>query len=115
MTSGGYTGPFPYQGNINAPNNSLADQGLGIGNATRFNPKVRNFGNLNENMSLTRTFPVHEKVRLEFRAEAFNAFNRMRYGTGSTQLQSQTFGIPTGSGIQINTPRQVQVALKLSF
>ena len=115
MQSGKYSGPFPYQGNISAPNNSLADQGLGIGNATRYNPKVRNFPNLNENMSITREFPIHEKTRLEFRAEAFNVFNRMRYGTGSTQLQSQTFGIPTGSGIQINTPRQMQLALKLYF
>ena len=84
MKSGNYSGPFPYQGDINNPNNSLANQGLGIGNATRFNPKVRNFHNLNENISLTREFPIHEKIRLEFRAEAFNAFNRMRYGTGST-------------------------------
>ncbi len=29
MQSGSYSGPFPYQGNISAPNNSLADQGLG--------------------------------------------------------------------------------------
>ena len=115
MQSGNYSGPFPYQGSIGNPNNSLPDQGLGIGNATRYNPKVRNFPNLNENMSLTRSFPIHERIRLEFRGEAFNVFNRVRYGTGSTQLQSQTFGIPTGSGIQINTPRQMQLALKLYF
>jgi len=115
MQTGGYSGPFPYQGSISNPNNSLADQGLGIGNATRYNPKVRNFANLNENMSVTRSFPIHEQIRLEFRGEAFNVFNRMRYGTGSTQLQSTTFGIPTGSGIQINTPRQMQLALKLYF
>ncbi len=115
MQSGNYSGPFPYQGDIKNPDNSLPNQGIGIGNMTRFNPKVRNFPNLNENISLTREFPIHEQIRLEFRAEAFNAFNRMRFGTGSTQLQSQQFGIPTGSGIQINTPRQLQLALKLYF
>ena len=115
MQSGNYSGPFPYQGDINHPNSALANQGLGIGNVTRFNPKVRNFPNLNENISLTREFPIHEKTKLEFRAEAFGAFNRVRFGTGSTQLQSQTFGQPTGSGIQINTPRQLQLALKLYF
>ena len=115
LQSGNYSGPFPCQGDIRNPNNSLMNQGVGIGNITRFNPKVRNFPNLNENLSLARTFPIHEKTQLEFRAEAFNAFNRMRFGTGSTQLQSQQFGIPTGSGIQINTPRQLQLALKLHF
>jgi hypothetical protein len=115
MQSGNYSGPFPYQGDIKNPNNSLVNQGVGIGNMTRFNPKVRNFPNLNENLSIARTFPIHEKTQLEFRAEAFNAFNRMRFGTGSTQLQNQQFGIPTGSGIQINTPRQLQLALKLYF
>ena len=68
------TGPFPLQGSGTALNS--------IGNATRFNPKVRYFPNLNENMSLARTFPIHEKMRMEFRAEAFNVFNRVRFGTG---------------------------------
>ena len=56
-----------------------------------------------------------EKVKMEFRAEAFNVFNRVRFGTGSTQLQSSTFGVLSGAGSQINTPRQLQLALKLYF
>ena len=101
------TGPFPIQGSATALNS--------IGNVTRYNPKVRLFPNLNENMSATRVFPIREKVSLEFRAEAFNVFNRVRFGTGSTQLQSATFGVLTGSGSQINIPRQLQLALKLYF
>jgi hypothetical protein len=79
------------------------------------NPKVRLFPNLTENMSVTRSFPITERAHLEFRAEAFNIFNRVRFGTGSTSLQSQTFGVLTGSGSQINSPRQMQLALKLYF
>jgi hypothetical protein len=101
------TGPFPLQGSGTSLNS--------IGNDTRFNPKLRLFPNLTENMSITRTFPIHEKIRMEFRAEAFNVFNRVRFGTGSTQLQSQTFGVLTGAGSQINTPRNLQLALKLYF
>jgi hypothetical protein len=101
------TGPFPTQGAGTAYNL--------IGNETRFNPKLRLFPNLNENMSATKTFPIRESMRLEFRAEAFNVFNRVRFGTGSTQLQSQTFGVLSGSGSQLNTPRQLQLALKLYF
>jgi hypothetical protein len=101
------TGPFPLQGSGTALNL--------IGNETRFNPKLRLFPNLNENMSVTKTIPIHEAIRLEFRAEAFNVFNRVRFGTGSTQLQSQSFGVLTGSGSQLNTPRNLQLALKLYF
>ena len=115
LSGSSYSGPFPYQGDTSNPNNSLADQGLGIGNMTRYNPKVRSFPNLSENISLTKEFPIHESTRLEFRAEAFNILNRMRFGTGSTQIQSSTFGQPTGSGIQANSPRTLQLALKLYF
>jgi hypothetical protein len=101
------TGPFPTQGSATAFNS--------IGNVTRLNPKVRLFPNLTENMSVTRSFPITERAHLEFRAEAFNIFNRVRFGTGSTSLQSQTFGVLTGSGSQINSPRQMQLALKLYF
>ena len=101
------SGPFPTQGL-----NTAYD---GIGNDTRYNPKVRLFPNLNENMSITRNFPLREKIRLEFRAEAFNVFNRVRFGTGNTQLQSSQFGVLVGSGSQINTPRNLQLALKLYF
>ena len=53
---------------------------------------------------------------MEFRAEAFNAFNRVRFGTGSTQIQSTNFGkLLISAGNQINTPRQLQLALKLYF
>ena len=101
------SGPFPTQGTGTALNS--------IGNATRYNPKVRLFPNLNENISVGgRSLPIREAVKLEFRAEAFNVFNRVRFGTGSTQLQSQSFGVLSGAG-GINTPRQLQLALKLYF
>ena len=101
------SGPFPIQGTGTALDS--------IGNATRYNPKVRLFANLNENMSLTKNFPIREKMRVEFRAEAFNVFNRVRFGTGNTQLQSQSFGVLSGAGSQLNTPRQLQLALKFYF
>jgi hypothetical protein len=101
------SGPFPTQGLATAYNS--------IGNDTRYNPKLRLFPNLNENMSLTRSFPIREKIRMEFRAEAFNVFNRVRFGTGNTQLQNSQFGVLVGSGSQINTPRNLQLALKFYF
>ena len=79
------SGPFPAQG-LNALNR--------FGNTTRYNPKLRTFPSLTENMSVTRVFPIHESIRLEFRAEAFNVFNRVRFGTGPTQLQDPELRTP---------------------
>ena len=86
-----------------------------FGNMTRYNPKFSQFGNYNENISIAKSFPLKEKIRLDFRAEMFNAFNRVRFGTGSLQIQSNQFGQLTGSGDLLNTPRQMQMALKLYF
>src|SRR5260370_683929 len=44
------TGPFPLQGTGTALN--------GLGNETRYNPKVRLFPSLNENLSIAKTFPL---------------------------------------------------------
>jgi hypothetical protein len=101
------TGPFPLQGTGTALN--------GIGNETRYNPKLRLFPNLNENLSLAKTFPIKEKVRFDLRVEAFNVFNRVRFGTGNTQLQSTTFGKLTSNGDLLNSPRTMQMAAKLYF
>ena len=81
-----------------------------MGNATRYNPKARAFPNLNENISLGKAFSLSETKRLEFRAEAFNLFNRTVFGTGSANLNSNAFGLVTD---QVNTARQLQVALKI--
>ena len=103
----GCTGPFPNQG--------LATSLNGFSNATRYNPKVRQFSNLNENLSLSKSLPLRESLRVEFRAEAFNVFNRHRFGTGSLSLQDQNFGHLTSSADLLNTPRQLQLALKVYF
>ena len=105
-TTAACTGPFPNQGVL---------QNVGFGNATRFNPKVRQFPNLNENLSVARTFPIKESLRMEFRAEAFNVFNRVRFGPGDLNLQDQNFGQLTSSSDLLNSPRQLQLALKLYF
>ncbi len=63
-----------------------------LGNATRYNPMVRAFPDLNENVSLGKTFPLTERFRLDFRAEAFNVFNRVVFGNPNTNLSSTPSG-----------------------
>jgi len=81
-----------------------------LGDATRFNPLVRAFPNLNENVSLGKSFPISERFRLDFRAEAFNLFNRTVFSAPVTNLNNNSFGLVTS---QSNSPRQMQMALKL--
>jgi hypothetical protein len=81
-----------------------------LGDCPRLNSQVRNFSTLNENVSLAKTFSVSERFRLDFRAEAFNIFNRVQFGGPSSNLNSSSFGIVSS---QANSPRQLQGALKL--
>jgi len=62
-------------------------------------------------LSLFRTFNI-ERVKVEFRAEAFNATNSVVYGTPVTTLNSVTFGQVLGPA---NTARQLQLGGKIYF
>ena len=42
---------------------------LAIGNSTRFNPKLREFSNYNENLSIARVFRISERFSAELRGE----------------------------------------------
>jgi hypothetical protein len=107
----------PYSGRFN-PNGDLylspaafpAQPSYLLGNATRYNPKVRGFANLNENLSLGKSFKMAERFRLDFRAEAFNIFNRTVFSSPNTNLNSTTFGVVSA---QANSARQMQFAMKL--
>jgi hypothetical protein len=55
-----------------------------LGNATRYNPAVRAFPNFNENVSLGKSFLLTERFKLDFRAEAFNLFNRVVFSAPAT-------------------------------
>jgi hypothetical protein len=66
----------------------------------------------NLDISLFRVFPIRERTRLEFRAEAFNATNTPVWGAPVLNLANPNFGRVLNVA---NTPRQLQLALKLGF
>lgn len=82
------------------------------GNATRHNPKARTFPNLVNNLSLSKSFPIGERLRADLRAESFNIFNNPRFASGSRNVDDPNFGVVRS---QINEPRRMQFALKLYF
>jgi len=66
----------------------------------------------NFDLSFFRSFPLTESKRLEFRGEFFNAFNTPRFGQPDSTIGDQYFGQVSS---QANSPRQIQLALKLYF
>ena len=55
---------------------------------------------------------INERIQVQFRAEAFNAFNRVQFGVPNTSINSTAFGVITS---QQNSPRNLQLALRLLF
>ncbi len=67
----------------------------------------------NEDISVTREFPVIERVKVNFTVEAFNVTNSVLFnGPASLDINNANFGRITG---QQNTPRSLQLALKVIF
>jgi hypothetical protein len=58
-----------------------------------------------------KNFSLKERAALQFRAEAFNIFNRPNFGNPVSNLTAANFGAITSA----SSPRILQFALKLSF
>lgn len=86
-------------------------------------PDLYTFGNSGRNIlrtdgltvwdaSLMKNFAIREGMRLQFRAEFFNALNHPDFGTPTANLSSRNFGRVFGTR---TSPRIGQFALKLIF
>jgi hypothetical protein len=86
---------------------------------------LRGFGAWQMNFAVRREFPIREKLKLQFRAEAFNIFNHPNFGRIDGFIFDPTFGQATATlanslvGLnplyQTGGPRSMQFALKLTF
>ena len=66
----------------------------------------------NLDFSMFKNFSVRERIKLQFRAEAFNVTNTPVFAAPGTTVNGVNFGVITG---QSNAPRALQLALKLLF
>jgi Carboxypeptidase regulatory-like domain/TonB dependent receptor len=101
--------------------------GTAAGNAPR--NFLRGFGAWQMDLAIRREFPIYERLKLQFRAEAFNILNHPNFGTINPTYCSAgpgcTFGQATATlansvgGLnpvyQMGGPRSMQFALKLTF
>jgi hypothetical protein len=83
-----------------------------FGNSARTLPDVRSHGIANYDFTVFKNTKITEKVGLQFRAEIFNLFNRVRFAYPGTTVGTPQFGVISG---QYNDPRLVQLALRLLF
>jgi hypothetical protein len=68
----------------------------------------------NWDFSLFKNFPIRERARFQIRGEFFNVFNHPSFGNPGATLGTSTFGKIGGTAANY-TPRQIQLAAKLTF
>ena len=73
--------------------------------------QVRGFGTISENLTLTKSVPLTEKVRFQLRAEFFNLFNRHQLGGITTGINNPNFGQVTS----VSGSRQAQMSGRIDF
>ena len=83
-----------------------------FGNAPRLMPDLRCPGVDNFDISVFKNTNISERLKLQFRAESFNSFNRVQFGVPNTSINSSAFGVISS---QQNSPRNLQLALRLLF
>jgi hypothetical protein len=81
-----------------------------FGNVSATLPDIRNDGVRSFDLSLFKVLAATERMSVQFRVEALNAFNTPRFGSPNTTLNSTSFGVISS---QANSPRQLQFGLKL--
>jgi hypothetical protein len=94
-----------------------------IGNAPR--NFLDGFGAAQGDVAIRRSFPIHESLRVQFRAEAFNISNHPNFGVinstfgnvqfgEATQILAQSIG-SLSPLYQTGGPRSLQLTLKLTY
>jgi hypothetical protein len=93
---------------------------------------LRGFGASQWDFAVHREFPIHESLKLQFRAEMFNVLNHPNFGPPNGSFGAAGFGLSQqmlgqslnsnnlgGGGLstlyQLGGPRSIQFALKLIF
>lgn len=82
------------------------------GTGPRNLPNYYTDGFFSLDLAMHKNIAVTEKLRLQFRAEAFNFTNTPTFGQPGTGFGSGTFGVITST---VSNARQVQLGLKLLF
>jgi len=95
--------------------NCFADPGdQQLGNAPRYFDNLFSQGIDNVDLAIRKTFAIRERMRLQVRGEAFNAFNRTRFDRASYRYGSGSFGQVTSLANGFHA-RQMQIVARFEF
>ena len=83
-----------------------------LGNGPAYYNHLRSPGLDSTDFSTFKEFNAVERLKVQFRAEAFNVLNHPSFSSPNTTVTSSSFGQITS---QANSPRQLQFGLKLLF
>jgi len=83
-----------------------------FGSESRTDPVLRAAGIANWDFSVVKRTEITERLKLDFRTEFINLFNRVQFADPNTSLGNPSFGIVTSA---LNLPRLVQFGLRLNF
>lgn len=83
-----------------------------FGNTPRLMPDMFQEGVDDWSTSLFKDTKIRDMFNVEFRAEAFNTFNRVQFNPPDTTINDSTFGQVSS---QQNNPRTLQLGLRLFF
>ena len=111
-TFNGLAGNYYFNPNTFSSNVTSA-QPYGLPRNDFYGPHLTNF-----DLALAKTTVIHENVKLEFRAEAFNLFNHAEFAQPDTNIFSSTFGQITDTLLNADGSRSeriLQLALRLTF
>ncbi|MBO0719903.1 MAG: TonB-dependent receptor [Blastocatellia bacterium] len=73
---------------------------------------IRGDGQKRWDFSMTKSWPIREHVKMQFRAEVYNAWNNVNFNTPNTDPTSSAFGTITSTS---GDARNWQFAFKLTF
>jgi hypothetical protein len=68
--------------------------------------------NADVDVSVRREFPIHERIKLAFQADAFNINNAVHFSAPGAGIDSTSFGTFTATA---NSPRKLQFSARVSF
>ena len=66
----------------------------------------------NVNLTMTKDFAIVERVKMQFRASAYNALNHPVFGGPNSTVGNASFGRISS---QANLSRQIEFGLRLTF
>ncbi len=84
---------------------------LSLGTGAKRYGNVRGFGTISENLTLTKSHRIAERVSFQIRGELLNLFNRHRIEGISGDVNNPNFGYMTS----VSGNRQVQLSTRIEF